>query len=209
MLEVSGQTIMTASIYCPRCHKHTALSVAPAEYQSTLGSKLYTQAIWMNEQKQKWWIGICNSCNLPSLVLNNGAQVFPHPGPSPTDPNIPQDLARDLDEAKMCFSVGCYRACVVMTRRCIQSACIAKGATKQNQLVSQIEELANLGVITKDIQKWATTVRWLGNDAAHPNEDEVKEEDAEDCLELAEQFLHVIFVTTALAKARLAQRGRP
>jgi len=94
-----------------------------------------------------------------------------------------------------------------MARRCIQSACIAKGATS-GDLVQQIAELAKLGVITKDIQEWATVVRWVGNDAAHPNKDEVTKEDADDCLRLAEQFLHVIFVTTAVAKARRAARGK-
>ena len=60
----------------------------------------------------------------------------------------------------------------------------------------------------KDIQEWATVVRWVGNDAAHPNKDEVKKEDADDCLRLAEQFLHVIFVTAAIAKARRSARGK-
>jgi len=44
-------------------------------------------------------------------------------------------------------------------------------------------------------KEWATVVRWVGNDAAHPNKDAVSKEDAEDCLRLAEQFLHVIFVS--------------
>jgi len=199
---------MAVSLYCPHCNKHTALSIAPAEYEDGYGGTLHTGAIWKADYQRQWWIGVCNSCKQPSLVLNNGEVIFPHPLPSPTDPNIPKELARDLDEAKMCFSIQCYRACAVMARRCIQSACIAKGATA-GQLVDQIAELAKLAVITKDIQEWATVVRWVGNDAAHPNKDEVKKEDAEDCLRLAEQFLHVIFVTPAVAKARRAARGKP
>jgi hypothetical protein len=94
-----------------------------------------------------------------------------------------------------------------MARRCIQNACIAKGA-KTDNLVAQIKELTTSGMITKDVEEWATVVRWIGNDAAHPNKDQVAKEDAEDVLELAEQFLHVIFVTPALAKARKAARGK-
>ena len=78
----------------------------------------------------------------------------------------------------MCFSVGCYRACAVMARRCIQNACRKKGA-KEKDLVKQINELCQLGIITKDIEEWATVVRWVGNDAAHPGKDPVKIEDAE------------------------------
>jgi len=120
---------------------------------------------------------------------------------------IPEDLAADLDEAKKCFSTSCYRACAAMARRVVQMACICKGAKKE-RLVDQVSELAHAGVITKDIEEWATVVRWIGNDAAHPGKESVKEEDAEDCLKLAEQFLHVLFVTPAIAKARRAAKGK-
>ena len=116
-------------------------------------------------------------------------------------------MKHDLDEAKLCFSVQCFRACAVMVRRCIQQACLVKGAKKSN-LVEQIVELTQGGHITKDIEEWATVVRWIGNDAAHPGGQAVTKEDAEDCLKLAEQFLHVLFVTPALAKARRTQRGK-
>jgi hypothetical protein len=127
--------------------------------------------------------------------------------PSQTDKNIPEDLRRDLDEAKLCLSVQCYRACAVMARRCIQQACVNKGCKKDN-LVGQIAELTQAGHITKDIEEWATVVRWIGNDAAHPGGQAVSKDDAEDTLKLAEQFLHVLFVTPALAKARKTQRGK-
>lgn len=198
---------MSLSIYCPHCHKHTALSMARASYETNYHSISFTNALWEKSHGEKWWIGVCNGCAHPCLVLNNGEVIFPAESPKPTDPNIPKDLAIDLDEAKKCFSIACYRACAVMARRCIQNACIKMGATAKD-LVGQIAELAGKGVITKDIQEWATVVRWVGNDAAHPGKDLVKSEDAKDCLELAEQFLHVLFVTTAVAKARRAARGK-
>ena len=40
---------------------------------------------------------------------------------------IPEDLRKDLDEAELCFSVQCFRAAAVMSRRCIQQACIFEG----------------------------------------------------------------------------------
>ncbi len=203
---------MSLSIFCPHCHKHTALSEASATYNYivSVGGRVgqgLTPAAWLKSQTVRWWIGICNGCQYPCLVLNNGETIYPHPIPTATDPHIPDDLARDLNEAKLCFSTACYRACAVMARRCMQSACILKGATKTN-LVDQISELAVSGVITKDVEEWATVVRWVGNDAAHPSKDEVSKDDAEDCLKLAEQFLHVIFVTPAIAKARRAARGK-
>lgn len=198
---------MAVSIFCPYCHKHTALSTARAKYDAESRGEGKTAAIWEKRPGCRWWIGICNACQNPSLVLNQGDCIYPQPLPSPTDPNIPKDLASDLDEAKMCFAVNCYRACAVMGRRCIENACMAKGATSKN-LVAQIQELTQDGIITKDIEEWATVVRWVGNDAAHPGKDPVTKEDAEDCLRLAEQFLHVIFVTPAIAKARRTARGK-
>jgi len=198
---------MAISVYCPHCHKHTELSIARAKYKGDYGETFTTPAIWEPSHGCQWWIGVCNACNLPSLVLNRGDQVYPQPLPSPTDTNVPKELASDLDEAKMCFASECYRACAAMARRCIQNACMAKGA-KSNDLVSQIKELTQNGTITKDIEEWATVVRWVGNDAAHPGKDPVTKEDADDSLKLAEQFLHVIFVTPAIAKARRISRGK-
>lgn len=198
---------MSTSIYCPHCRRHTALSMAPAPYESDYGRTYHTRALWETEQGDKWWIGVCNACQRPCLVLNDGQVVYPTPMPAPTDPLVPPDLARDMDEAKTCFAAGCFRACAAMARRITQLACIQKGAQKQN-LVDQITELAQAGVITTDIAEWATVVRWIGNDAAHPTNSDVTKEDAEDCIKLAEQFLHVIFVTPAIAKKRREAKGK-
>lgn len=197
---------MQSSIYCPHCHKHTALSVAPAEYQDQYAEKQHTPAIW-HANNGNWWIGICNACRQPCLVLDDAQIVYPTPLPAPTDKHVPTAIAKDLDEAKMSFSVGCYRACAVMARRCLQAACLIKGAA-EGDLVKQIKELTQKGVITADIEEWATVLRWVGNDAAHPGGDQVVKEDAEDCLKLAEQFLHVVFVASAVAKARRSARGK-
>jgi hypothetical protein len=197
---------MKASVFCPHCHKHTELSIAPAHYMNDHHQQKSTPAAWRQDYGT-WWIGICNACQSPCLVLDNGKRVYPHPTPTPTDKNIPPELASDLNESKLCFSVGCYRACAAMARRCVQNTCIAKGA-KEKDLVKQIQELTALGVITKDIEEWATVVRWIGNDAAHPGGDTVEQDDADDSLKLAEQILHIVFVAPAIAKARRSARGK-
>lgn len=198
---------MPVSLYCPHCNKHTALSAAPVEYEGDYGSTYTTPAVWKKDYNSTWWMGVCNACKMPSLVLNDGQVVYPHPLPEPTDPDVPEHIRHDLDEAKLAHSVGCYRASATMSRRVVQQACIEKGATKGN-LVAQIEELRNNGTITEDLKEWATVVRWVGNDGAHPGKDAVTEADSKDCLDLASQFLHVIFVAPAVAKARRAARGK-
>ena len=190
---------MSISIHCPHCNQKTALSISANDRGQA--------NVWTTQHGYKWWIGICNGCGQPCLVRDQGDCIYPHPLPSPSDKLIPENLRRDLDEAKLCLSVQCFRACAVMARRCVQQACLTKGCKKDN-LVGQIAELTQAGHITKDIEEWATVVRWIGNDAAHPNGQAVTKEDAEDTLKLAEQFLHVLFVTPALAKARKTQRGK-
>ena len=193
------------SIYCPYCHKHTSLDPATIEYEYRVYGSLHkgtTVALWEKDHKNKWWIGVCNSCRMPVLVLNKGQIVYPNPLPSPSDTRIPGH-----DEGKICFSIKAYRASAVMARRAMQSACIDKGATKE-KLVEQLHELAATGVITKDLKEWADVVRWVGNDAAHPDKETVTEKDAEDILHLAEQFLHVIYVAPAIAKEQRTKRGK-
>jgi hypothetical protein len=141
------------------------------------------------------------------LVQNDAVKVYPHPLPEPTDPNIPEEIRADLDEAKMCFSVSAWRGAAVMARRAMQSAAIEKGASKK-QLVEQIAELASKGQITVDLKEWADVVRWVGNDAAHPGGDAVTREDAEQVLKLAEQFLHVLYVAPAMAKTLRSKKGK-
>jgi len=94
-----------------------------------------------------------------------------------------------------------------MSRRAIQAACLQKGASK-GDLVNQIKHLEKNGTITKDLSEWATVIRWIGNDAAHPNKDNVELADAQDILDMAEQFLHVLYVTPAKAKSQRTKKGK-
>lgn len=196
---------MALSIYCPYCHRHTALSQAVAD--KIYASSHESNAVWSAPDSSKWLIGICNACKKPVLVQNQGTTIFPTPLPSPVDSRIPNPMRQDLVEAKQCMSVSAYRGTAVMARRALQNACLDKGA-KNTNLISQINELQQQGIITKDLKEWATAVRWIGNAAAHPNNDQVNHDDAQDILHLAEQFLHVLYVTPALFEAQKLKRNK-
>lgn len=195
------------SIYCPHCHKYTSLDPALVKYKD--GYREYTtQAFWQKSGNEFWWMGICNACENPVLVHNQGDIIYPAPLPKPTEQSIPEAIRKGLDEAKICISSAAFRAAAVMARRAMQVAALDKGA-KTDKLISQIGELKANGQITTDLKDWADAVRWVGNDAAHPNGAPVTKEDAEDVLHLAEQFLHVLYVAPALAagiKKRLGKK---
>lgn len=190
-----------ASVFCPYCHRYTALSVAMSIHGAP-----YNCVHQSEKDKKHWWMGVCNNCKELCLVYDNGVRVYPHPLPSSTDNRIPEELKRDLDEAKLCYSIGAYRGCAVLARRVIQVCCIDKGADKNKKLYQQIEEIYEKRVITEDIKNWTTAIRWIGNDAAHPSSNIVESNEAEDVLKLAEQFLHIVYVATAIAKERIEKR---
>ena len=197
-----------ASIYCPYCHKHTELSVANTTYRSSRSlDRYYTEAVYERSHDTVWWMGICNSCNGVVLVRNNGDFISPDPLPKPTDKRIPDPIRGDLDEAKRCLWNKCYRAAATMARRAVQQACIEQGASGKN-LVAQIDSLFSSGKITSDLKEWATVIRWVGNDGAHPSSEPVESSDAEDSIELADQLFQVLYVAPHIASARRASRNK-
>ena len=195
---------LPVAIFCPFCKRHTSLTPAPVTDRH---DDVIATAQWKKRYEVTWWIGVCNYCQEPVLILNDGYVVYPQPLPSPTDERIPDPMRRDLNEAKVCMSVDAHRACAVMARRTMQSACVDKGASK-DKLADQLQELVSNIVITKDLKEWADVVRWVGNDAAHPDNESVSKQDAEDILNLAEQFLHVIYVAPAIAKQHRTKRDK-
>lgn len=202
-----SHSLKSVSVFCPHCRSHTALSVAPAKKDPFKITRDAVSAVWTTPTGDSWWIGICNACSHPSLVLNHGQTIYPQPAPSPTDPRVPEELRVDLDEAKRCISVDCFKAASIMARRVVESALIKKGA-KKRELRAQVEELLEQSIITHDIAAWATAVRWIGNDAAHPQKTAVSKQDASDCLQLAEELVHILFVTPAIAAIQSSVRAR-
>jgi hypothetical protein len=193
----------SASIYCPYCRQHTALS------QALNHSAREVPAIWRDPRNgDSWWIGICNYCFQPCLVKNDAQQVYPNPIPEPTDERVPEPIRKDLDEAKACFAINAFRAAAIMARRTIQSVVHEHGHTAGN-LMNQIDAMAAAGQITHQIKEWAHEVRFVGNDAAHPNGVEVGKADAEVIIELAKQLLQNIYVAPSIAQQLRAARTPP
>lgn len=193
------------SVYCPICHRYTAVGVARVWVNRATDHAV--SAVWDDVRGNKWWIGVCNYCGDPMLVQNDGSKIYPHPLPKPTSNSIPPEIREDLDEAKSCCSVSAWRAAAVMARRAMQSAATKMGSNK-NKLADQIADLATKGEITRQLKEWADAVRWVGNDAAHPGGQPVTQKEAEDVVSLAEQFLHTLYVTPAIADSLRTRIGK-
>ena len=192
---------------CPFCGIQTEIQFAKIEYREPSGKLLTIPAIWKKNEHDNWWIGVCNRCESPVLVLNQCERIYPNSLPTITDSRIPDPMREDLIEAKTCYNASAFRGCAVLARRALQSTCIEKGI-KNGDLVHQLNKLKEIGVITNNILEWATVVRWIANDAAHPNKNQVTKDDAEDILNLCEQFLHVIYVAPAIANEQKLKKGK-
>lgn len=156
-------------------------------------------------------MGQCNYCQRIVLVDVSHNEIYPHPLPGPVDSRITEAIRRDYKEAKECLSISAFRAAAIMARRAIQSICLDKGATPGDKLQQQIDWLFDQRIITKELQDWAHEVRLVGNDAAHPSKPSedvaVSEQDAEEILELLDQFCQVLYVVPIIAQARRDSRA--
>ena len=195
------------SINCPWCGKDIALVWIALRHNTNYGSDDFVtieknQPIFYQTRECNWSIGACPNCSNCVLVKLDGDKlsIFPNPLPYPTDKRIPEVIRADINEAKVCLSVNAFRACATMCRRAIQNICIDQGIKENLTLESQIDELAKNGIIVEKMRKWAHSVRWVGNDAAHPNKEKVTEDDAKSILSLVEQLAHVLYVVEELSK---------
>lgn len=194
------------SNFCPYCHKEVTFAwVEPTDDGGFLNT--YLRRYYKNTQGT-WALGECPNCKncvmikLKDFVHFNSFsldKISPLPMPTPTDKRIDDKIRNAINEAKLCLSVGAPMACATMCRRAIQCACLEKGATKKD-LNEQINELSEKGIITSQVKDWAHSIRWVGNDGAHPNNIEVKKEDAEEILALSEELMRLIYVMPAIAK---------
>ena len=169
------------SIYCPKCRCHTNL-IYRAGYKILLGSGVHVY----------YTIEECNGCQQHFLAMRLDNQygkilkTYPNKLPKPVNNLVINSVKKDFEEALLCQSVGAYRGAAVLARRAVQSICLDKGAKKGENLHKQIKELFDKNIITQAIKDWADEVRYIGNDAAHPNKEKVNKEDSEDILELLE-----------------------
>ncbi len=202
---------LRCSMFCPYCHEKTGIGPV----STTAGHP----AVSRPRANEIWWMGECQGCHKMVLVFQashrfsgqkgytDSYTIYPTPLPSPTDERIPEIIRSDLMEAKLCYSIEAYKACSTMARRALEAACLEKGATGTS-LYEKINALYTKGVITEEQKKWAHAVRLIGNDGAHLLDKLVTVEDAQDVLTLAEEFLNILYVTSAIAQAQLAKHDK-
>jgi hypothetical protein len=171
---------------------------------------------------EKWKMARCGACRRPLFVILDEGQshvlrTFP-PISLEKPAGIPDGVGDDYVEARLCLSVGAYKAAVAMCRRALQAAALDKKC-KRADLMKQLDQLGEKGLLNPTLLEVAHQVRHFGNYGSHPDRDglgSITKQEAETIQGLTWQVLEDVYVNpervramkAALARKRI-KRGRP
>jgi hypothetical protein len=137
----------------------------------------------------------CPSCQQPFLLDNDefwGHSVIYPAADNRINPRLPNPIKTAYKEAISCFEAKAYTATAIMCRKTLEGICAEHGV-KGNNLVANLKELKDKGIIENRLYDWADALRISGNEAAHDVKVTISPEDARDILEFTHALLEYIF----------------
>ncbi|MFI0484227.1 DUF4145 domain-containing protein [Actinomadura sp. 9N215] len=120
---------------------------------------------------------------------------------------VPQNLLRELADARTCYNAKAFTATVVMVRRTLEAVCADEGFTGRN-LSESLKKMEQAGRLDPMFCKWAHDLRVLGNEGAHFTGKPVDRVDASDALELARAMLEYQYVLAAQYRKFAERRSK-
>ena len=207
-------------LICPICGTATALwpilieddrAILPDQSttQHTIYGKARVFAVTDDAHPHltKYGVYDCQDCGKRFLAKrhkyddSDWVPVYPIPRkPVPTE--IPEPLRSEFEEARLCFAVGAYVACLLVCRTVVI-------ALQRHEKVSSLKELMEKGTISQTLYKQADQVRLWGNAVGHEHivPSSVAREDSEQLLTYMESVLNSVYVEPARFEA-LEQKRR-
>lgn len=120
---------------------------------------------------------------------------------------VPDGVAGFFKEAHDAFSIGAYRAVLLLVRSVIEATAKDLEITT-GSLVAKINQLHEDDHIRKGTKEMAHALRILGNDMAHGDIDDIPtQEDADDALTIARFVLDDVYVADARRADMMARRA--
>ena len=202
---------------CPRCNKQSSFEILgslPATYDSGFllspdckKSKSFFDRVTSLE---------CRNCNQPIIVIEEeiiggiptrekhssgsiiwkGLFWWPFSNMNISD-EIPIDISKILQEAKISYSAQCYRASAVMSRRTLEAITVEKGEDN-DILAKRIGNLKAKGILDKNLADWSTEIRLIGNTGAHFDPiNDVTKEDANQIIMFIEELIKYLYIMPA------------
>ncbi len=179
---------------CKKCHASIIPEfIANHEYEYSFNRDEESLHSYSPSGKYEFWH--CPNCQSPFLTQEDdesGFTVLYPPKENPVNANLPARLKSAYSEAISCFNSRAYTATAVMCRKTLEGICGEHGA-KGNNLVQNLKELRDKGIIENRLFEWADALRISGNEAAHDLAITTSSEDARDILEFTSALLEYVF----------------
>ncbi len=137
------------------------------------------------------WIYICPGCERPTYIEPSGGQ-YPSPQPGRDVENLPEDLGKMYEEARLSAMVGAYSASVMVGRVMLMHIAVEKGAKAGLHFEDYVNYLDQKGYVPPDGKQWVDYIRQLGNQANHKIRI-MPEQDARNSLHFVEMLLRFIY----------------
>ena len=202
---------------CPRCNKQSSFDILgslPATFDSGY-------VLSQDGQNKRTLIDQvtsmeCRNCHQPVIVIEQeyinetpsnkkqsggyinyrGLFWWPFQGMNLSS-DIPTEIQKTLQEAKITFSAQCYRASAVMSRRTLEAITVNKGES-EGVLAKRIKNLITKGILDKNLGDWATEIRLIGNSGAHFDPiNNVEKEDANQIILFIEELIKYVYIMPA------------
>jgi hypothetical protein len=131
----------------------------------------------------------------PFKVITHILHQFPITNPS-IHSSVPVEVKNAMSEAERCLAVHASNACGAMARRAMSALCQDKGAVGTD-LYKQLLDLKDRHLITPDLYEWAEELRIVGRSGAHPEWEDVTQEDADYAVKFLREIIKYVYINPA------------
>ena len=177
MMPYTAPKFRVSAFNCPSC----------GAYSNQKWCEIYYRDDGFNRQEELY-IVFCVHCGDYSL-WHNGQMIHPNSGNAPLpNPDLPAEIKSDYEEARSIVSLS-HRGAAALLRLAIQKLCKHLGEKGEN-INADIANLVKKGLPSK-IQKALDIVRVIGNNAVHPGQIDLKDDN-----ETAEKLFSLVNLIT-------------
>lgn len=108
-----------------------------------------TEAVWRETSRHLWRLMVCSQCHKPLLVLNDFQRHFPYSVVKESNPKLPGNIHKELDEARRCLEIKCYDACMYLITRLLRRYLQAKSPAAADSDREGLVAMCQAGMITQ------------------------------------------------------------
>lgn len=120
---------------------------------------------YVHKDANNLFISECFNCKKIAVWVHEKLIFPPHRSAASPNPDLPQDIIRDFEEARSILDLS-PRGAAALLRLCIQKLCASLGEKGKN-IDDDIASLVKKG-LNPLVQKSLDVVRVVGNEAVHP-----------------------------------------